>query len=119
MLLDGQSYSMLIREAFDCYEALWQGKLLALPSPPPYKDFTAWLRSHQHAQANRVETFWRAQLQGFVSPTALPSTAPQLLLRAQRRAGAPPAYLGARWRTTLPGSSLAGHSLRSAPSSRR
>jgi Condensation domain len=78
MLADGQSYPMLIREAFDRYEALRQGKELDLPSPPPYKDFIEWLRCHHREQASRAETFWRAQLQGFAAPTSLPSTAPRL-----------------------------------------
>ena len=76
MLADGQSYPGLIREAFDRYEALRQGKELDLPSPPPYKDFIEWLGYHHREQASRAETFWRAQLQGFAAPTSLPSTAP-------------------------------------------
>src|SRR5262245_3740877 len=78
MLADGHSYPMLIREAFDRYEALRQGKELTLPSPPPYKDFIEWLGYHHCAQARRAETYWRALLKGFVAPTSLPSTAPRL-----------------------------------------
>ena len=78
MLADGHSYPMLIREAFDRYEALRQGKELALPSPPPYKDFIEWLEYHHREQASRAETYWRTQLQGVVAPTSLPSTAPHL-----------------------------------------
>ena len=78
LLADGQSYPMLIREAFDRYEALRQGKELDLPSPPLYKDFIEWLGYHHREQASRAETFWHAQLQGFVAPTSLPSTAPHL-----------------------------------------
>ena len=78
LLADGQSYPMLIREAFDRYEALRQGKELDLPSLPLYKDFIEWLGYHHREQASRAETFWRAQLQGFVAPTSLPSTASHL-----------------------------------------
>src|SRR5712691_12623582 len=65
MLADGHSYPMLIREAFDRYEALQEWKELDLPSPPPYKDFIEWLGCHHREQASRAETCWRTQLQGF------------------------------------------------------
>jgi natural product biosynthesis luciferase-like monooxygenase protein len=72
MLADGQSYPLLIREAFHLYEARRDGRAVTLEAPGRYRDFIDWLRNHQRTQAAEAEGFWRHAMQGFRAPTPLP-----------------------------------------------
>lgn len=68
LLLDGWSLPVLLKEVFQCYEALCAGRELHLAASCPYKDYIAWLQQQDLSQA---EAFWRQTLQGFTTPTAL------------------------------------------------
>ncbi|MHB8595763.1 MAG: amino acid adenylation domain-containing protein [Ktedonobacteraceae bacterium] len=68
MLLDGWSYSLILKEIFAFYEAFNQGEELSLHSPQPYRDYIFWLRRQDLSQAER---FWRQRLYNFRRPTPL------------------------------------------------
>jgi amino acid adenylation domain-containing protein/non-ribosomal peptide synthase protein (TIGR01720 family) len=68
-LLDGWSVPIVLREVLLSYEALVQGKQIALPPPTPYRKYVSWLGRQDRAAA---ESFWRKRLEGFHAPTPLP-----------------------------------------------
>ena len=70
LVLDGWSVSLLLKEVFALYEGLSRDKAPRLQRPRPYRDYIAWLQDQDLPQ---VETFWRSELAGFCSPTALPT----------------------------------------------
>ena len=67
-LLDGWSLPLLLTEAFKLYEAFLNGRDPSLPSPRPYLDYIRWLSQQNLHEA---ESFWRAELRGFTTPTPL------------------------------------------------
>ncbi len=74
ILLDGWSVALLLREVLICYDALAQGRQPVLPPVRPYAEYLTWLRSRDLQAA---EAFWRTDLAGFETPTALPLQTPQ------------------------------------------
>ena len=68
LLLDGWSLPALLKELFALYDAACGGAPAALPPPPPYRDYIAWLAQQDLA---RAEAFWRQALRGFSAPTPL------------------------------------------------
>jgi len=68
LLLDGWSTQIVLKEAFGAYEAFSRGHNFDLATPPPYRDYIAWLRQRDLSVA---ESFWRRTLQGFGAPTPL------------------------------------------------
>jgi natural product biosynthesis luciferase-like monooxygenase protein len=75
ILADGQSYPLLIREAFALHDALREGRELTLPKPRSYRDYIDWLGTHLDATQPQSESFWRESLRGFTAPTPLPGPA--------------------------------------------
>ncbi|HKH46212.1 MAG TPA: amino acid adenylation domain-containing protein, partial [Thermoanaerobaculia bacterium] len=67
LLLDGWSLSILLREVFTLYEEIRQGAPSSLPRPRPFRDYVAWLRTRDAAEA---EAFWTRRLAG-AAPTPL------------------------------------------------
>ena len=67
-VLDGWSLPLLLKEAFQFYEAFLNGRDLLMPSPRPYFDYIRWLRQQD---AREAEAFWRTELRGFTAPTPL------------------------------------------------
>ncbi|HRI38631.1 MAG TPA: condensation domain-containing protein, partial [Nitrospira sp.] len=74
ILLDGWSVALLLREVLICYDALVQRRQPVLPPVRPYAEYLTWLRSRDLQAA---EAFWRTDLAGFETPTALPLQTPQ------------------------------------------
>ena len=72
-LLDGRSHFLLLRELFDRYDALCEGRELHLEEPRPYHEYIMWLGEQDLAKA---ELFWRDSLSGFTAPTSLRVAAP-------------------------------------------
>src|SRR5262249_38840855 len=68
LLLDGWSLPLLIKEVFAFYEAGCAGQTPDPPRPRPYRDYIAWLRKQDLAQA---ADYWRGLLRGFKRPTPL------------------------------------------------
>ncbi|HEY2364348.1 MAG TPA: amino acid adenylation domain-containing protein, partial [Candidatus Angelobacter sp.] len=69
LVLDGWSVALLQNEVFTFYEACRQGQRPRLPSPPPYRNYIAWLKQQD---PRRAEDFWSRRLDGFSSATPLP-----------------------------------------------
>ncbi|PSB59547.1 non-ribosomal peptide synthetase, partial [Chamaesiphon polymorphus] len=71
ILLDGWSLSTVLQQVFANYERSIEG-LPALVTPTPaYQTYIAWLQQQDLSQA---AGFWQQELQGFTTPTPLPST---------------------------------------------
>ncbi|HLL48939.1 MAG TPA: condensation domain-containing protein, partial [Longimicrobiaceae bacterium] len=73
MVLDGWSLPLVLREVSAFYGAFARGEAAALPEPPRYRDYAAWLARRDPA---RDEAFWRDELAGFAAPTPLPADHP-------------------------------------------
>ncbi|MET0400866.1 MAG: amino acid adenylation domain-containing protein, partial [Cystobacter sp.] len=70
LLVDGWSLGVLIGEVFALYATLGAGRPAPVVSPPPFRDYIAWL-GRRDAQAD--EAWWRSRLAGFSTPTPLPA----------------------------------------------
>ena len=68
ILLDGRSFTLLLKEVFDFYEAICQGQMVSLPAPRPYRDYIEWL---QQQDLSKAKDFWQQLLKGFSTPTPL------------------------------------------------
>ncbi|MDJ0767172.1 MAG: amino acid adenylation domain-containing protein [Ilumatobacter sp.] len=88
-MLDGWSAQIVLSELLDAYGAILEDREWTAPTGRPFKDFVAWLERRDLASS---ESFWRDELAGFTTPTALP-------IRRFRRERAGPG--GAQRRTTM------------------
>src|SRR6266850_834097 len=68
LLLDGWSVPLVMKEVFDHYSALREGRELHLPRPGPYQAYVTWLKKQSLSEA---EAYWRGKLTGFSAPTRL------------------------------------------------
>ncbi|GEJ57773.1 non-ribosomal peptide synthetase [Anaeromyxobacter diazotrophicus] len=68
VLLDGWSVPLLLKEVLAGYEAARRGAAPVLAPARPFRDYVAWLRQQDRAQAER---FWRRALEGVEGPTPL------------------------------------------------
>jgi amino acid adenylation domain-containing protein len=71
-LFDGRARLLLLREVFDLYRMLREGREPQLPTPRPYSDFIEWLRGRDLSAA---EAFWREELKCFNTPTPVGAAA--------------------------------------------
>jgi amino acid adenylation domain-containing protein/non-ribosomal peptide synthase protein (TIGR01720 family) len=69
LLMDGWTLALALEEVFHLYEARIDGHAPSLASPPPYREYVAWL-GRQDPEA--TERYWRRTLAGFTSPNHLP-----------------------------------------------
>ncbi len=69
IICDAWSGSILLDEAFDIYEALFNGHDASLERHRPYRDYISWLKKQSTDEAR---TFWEGELGGFPAPTPLP-----------------------------------------------
>lgn len=67
-LLDGRSFTLVIKEVFAIYEMLRQGREPTLASVRPYREYIEWL---EQQELSKSEDYWRSQLQGFTATTPL------------------------------------------------
>lgn len=68
LLLDGWSSAVVTKEMLLAYEALSHNRGVDLETRRPFRDYINWLRQQDLSAA---ENYWRAQLEGFRTPTAL------------------------------------------------
>ncbi|HET6975215.1 MAG TPA: amino acid adenylation domain-containing protein [Pyrinomonadaceae bacterium] len=68
LLLDGWSIALLLKEVFEDYQALSEGRDERRPAGREYRDYIAWL---QQQDTTRPKLFWSDYLKGFSAPTAL------------------------------------------------
>jgi amino acid adenylation domain len=66
--LDAWSVSIIFKEILEFYAAFAQGQTLEMPQPRPYRAYIDWLRKRDLSTA---EAYWKRELDGFSSPTAL------------------------------------------------
>ncbi|MBC3990751.1 non-ribosomal peptide synthase/polyketide synthase [Streptomyces sp. AC563] len=71
LILDGWSLFQVLSDVFACHAALRDGAepAAAVPERRPFRDYVAWLRQRDAAEAER---HWRERLAGLTEPTALP-----------------------------------------------
>jgi amino acid adenylation domain-containing protein/non-ribosomal peptide synthase protein (TIGR01720 family) len=67
-LLDGRSFPLVLREVFALYDGAAAGRVPALRSPRPYREYIEFLRGLDLGSAER---YWRDRLAGFTTPTPL------------------------------------------------
>ncbi|WP_175804707.1 non-ribosomal peptide synthetase [Burkholderia ambifaria] len=72
ILADGWCLSLVIEEIFQAYGALTRGLPSALPPVRPYRDYIQWL---QQREPQAAQQYWTRYLEGFRSPTPLPTAA--------------------------------------------
>ncbi|RXV65673.1 amino acid adenylation domain-containing protein [Burkholderia stabilis] len=72
ILADGWCLSLVIEEIFEAYRALTHGVPPALPAVRPYRDYIQWL---QQREPQAAQQYWARYLEGFHSPTPLPTSA--------------------------------------------
>ncbi|HET8783286.1 MAG TPA: condensation domain-containing protein, partial [Pyrinomonadaceae bacterium] len=68
VLIDGASASVILKDMFNFYETLAQGRELKVEPGRPFRDYIAWLRQQDLSEA---ETYWRQMLRGFAEPTTV------------------------------------------------
>jgi amino acid adenylation domain-containing protein len=68
ILFDASCANILIQELIALYEAYRAGKKLQLDAPSTYRNYIGWLLRQDQEKA---ESFWRAELKGFTSPTRM------------------------------------------------
>jgi amino acid adenylation domain-containing protein len=73
LLLDGWSVGLVVGQVLALYEAAVRGESREPERSRPFRDYIAWLRSQDLAEAER---FWRRELAGFTAPTPLGSPLP-------------------------------------------
>ncbi|MEQ0563558.1 non-ribosomal peptide synthase/polyketide synthase [Amycolatopsis sp. NEAU-NG30] len=69
VLLDGWSTAQVFGEVAEQYAAIVEGRPAQLVPRRPFRDYLGWLAGQNRAEA---EGFWRAELDGFATPTPLP-----------------------------------------------
>lgn len=75
LLLDGRSFSSVLREVFDAYEVLARGDApTGGAAGPRYEEYVEWTRALDHSGA---EPYWRELLGGFRAPTPLLPSMPE------------------------------------------
>ena len=67
--MDGWSWPVLFQEVSQIYSALVKGEQPMLPSAKPYSNYLDWLANHDDKASL---AFWKSNLEGFKTPTALP-----------------------------------------------
>ncbi len=82
ILLDGWSVALLLREVLVCYDALVHEREPMLPPVRPYAEYITWL---QRQNLDAAEAFWRADLAGVTTRTALPLETPQSVAPEERQ----------------------------------
>jgi len=68
LILDGWSLPLVLQGVFQQYAALERERPFSAPTPPPYREYIAWLARQNRSQAMG---FWRQELQDFAMPTPL------------------------------------------------
>ena len=119
LVVDRWSHELLFADLASIYAALVRGDEPALGPVGGFRDYVAWLAEHDPGAAER---FWRAELDGFTTPTLLAPAAGRGPT-AERRSTRRPIGLAATsalrerataWRTTLGALVLAGIGLATA-----
>ncbi|MEM9564999.1 MAG: amino acid adenylation domain-containing protein [Actinomycetota bacterium] len=71
---DGWSIALALNELLGAYQARLDGEPWSPPSTEPFSHYLDWFGTRDRAAAER---FWRGELAGFTTPTALPRSRPE------------------------------------------
>jgi amino acid adenylation domain-containing protein len=69
LLMDGRSFTLILREVFESYECLASGRTIEFVPSPSYREYIGWLET---LDLSGADSFWKNKLEGMESPTALP-----------------------------------------------
>jgi len=64
-------YASIVKEVFDAYAATARGEPPMFEARPAYREHIEWLQKHLPSNAAAADTYWRASLAGFRTPTNL------------------------------------------------
>jgi natural product biosynthesis luciferase-like monooxygenase protein len=67
-ILDGRSFTRIIQEVFDRYDAIREGRSIEVDAAPPFRDYITWLETQDWSPS---ESYWRSYLDGVTSGTTL------------------------------------------------
>ncbi len=98
LLLDGWSVALVIRELFELYDALIEGRPAGLSAAPSPSGHLRWLQGRQAAPSL---AYWRRRLSGFDAPTPLGIDRPASLTEASSRVAEQRLVLPARLAAAL------------------
>ncbi len=73
LILDGWAEPLVLEAVFKSYDAVLQGREPAIETGTRYRDFVLWSEAQDPQPA---ESFWRAQLAGFVAPVTITDSSP-------------------------------------------
>ncbi len=73
LMLDGWSGGVVLNQVFDSYEILLKGESPSIFQPQTYQTYIRWLKEQDETAA---ANFWQKNLDGFTSPTPLPTSPP-------------------------------------------
>ncbi|MBW3550823.1 MAG: hypothetical protein KY442_08360, partial [Proteobacteria bacterium] len=82
ILLDGRSFSDVLVELWDAYDALLSGQDQNLAARPDQSDFIDWLHGLDHTEST---AYWRKLLSGIDEATPFPEAAASVPTSATRR----------------------------------
>ncbi len=68
ILLDGRSFTLILKEVFTIYQAKLKGENINLNEPIPYHNYINWLEKQD---LKKAEDFWQKQFKNFTTPTSL------------------------------------------------
>lgn len=68
IIMDGWSYSLILHDVIEIYEAYYRGQEASLSNGSCFKDYIKWLKQQDLSKA---EEFWRQHLQEVKQPTPL------------------------------------------------
>ncbi|MBL1210748.1 condensation domain-containing protein [Geminocystis sp. GBBB08] len=66
ILLDGRSFTLILKEVFNLYSAKLNQENLNLSEPIPYQNYINWL---QEQDLQKAQDFWQHQFKNFTNPT--------------------------------------------------
>ncbi len=69
VLFDGWSFQIILKEVFEIYHSIVNGKVFHLPGVRPFKDYISFIHNQDKSKSN---SFWENYLKGFLLPVVLP-----------------------------------------------
>ncbi|MDA9762164.1 amino acid adenylation domain-containing protein [Desulfobacterales bacterium] len=68
ILLDGRSFLIVLKDLFNTYDSIMEGRQPNVIVPPPYRKYINFLKQIDNKKA---EAFWKGHLNGFTAPTPI------------------------------------------------
>jgi amino acid adenylation domain-containing protein/non-ribosomal peptide synthase protein (TIGR01720 family) len=77
IVIDGQSYGVLLEELRDIYAALCQGRAFQLPPPTSFRAYVEWHVKRQEESSEAATAYWARQFEDAVPLVELPTLGPR------------------------------------------